>query len=198
MYFFLSFCFFLFGCSREAAPVKISSDIVISENSENHELSFRDIPLGTNYKEAKEGLIQNLKSEGYKCDIKERVFDKIVTIDDYEYITVAGHQATWAATFCMPDRSNIQQKNLKQTILQNGTYTFYPSYEELDNVYYEIRDKLIGLYGRPAEVSADGSKICKWNSLSGNSSIWVSALISRLQDMPKRRDQGKFFGQVKV
>ena len=28
--------------------------------------------------------------------------------------------------------------------------------------------------------------------------IWVSGLISRLQDIPKRRDQGKFFGQVEV
>ena len=28
--------------------------------------------------------------------------------------------------------------------------------------------------------------------------LWVSALISRLQNMRKRRDQGKFFGQVEV
>ena len=102
--------------------------------------------------------------------------ERTITLDSYEYIIVAGHQATVSAVFCMPDRSVIQKKNIKQTILQSGIYCFYPISEwpeEQEQIYSDIRDKLIELYGYQIENGFDVSKMCQWKSITGQSTITI-------------------------
>lgn len=152
-------CFIAIGCSTK------------SNDSNNNEYLFRNIPYGTHYNKAKEILVKGLEAEGITKELRETISENGIIINLFHNIEIAGHKAGELFCYFTNEDDEIIEGNLDKVVFNRGEYIFYNNNsEELNLIYNDLLDKLIKLYGEPTKRDNENKRI-RWDSETEKTSI---------------------------